>query len=67
MVWLALVALTLFGFFSSEASSRTISALVLGIGLVKFFLIFYEFMDMRHAHRAWLAAMALFMLVLAAG
>jgi len=37
---------------------------VLAIGLVKFFLIFFDFMEMRHAHRVWQVAMTLFMLVI---
>ena len=61
--WLALVALTLFGFFNYEAQGRGVAFVVLAVGLAKFFLIFFDFMEMKHAHRGWKFAMTLFMLV----
>jgi hypothetical protein len=63
-VWLALVALTLFGFFNYEAQGRGVAYVVLAVALAKFFLIFFDFMEMKHAHRAWKVAIALFVLVL---
>jgi len=63
-VWLALVVLTVFGFYNSGAPGGYVAYLVLAIGLVKFFLIFFDFMEMRHAHRVWQVAMTLFMLVI---
>jgi hypothetical protein len=63
-VWLALVVLTLFGFYNSGAPGRYVAYLVLAIGLAKFFLIFFDFMEMKHAHPVWKAAMTLFMVLL---
>lgn len=63
-VWLALVSLTLFGFFNYEAQRPGLAYLVLAAGLAKFFLIFLDFMEMKHAHRAWSVAMLLFILAL---
>ena len=62
--WLALVALTLFGFLNYEAQGRSVAFVVLAVGLVKFFLIFFDFMEMKHANRVWTVAMTLFTLVL---
>ena len=64
VVWTALVALTVVGFYNSSAGGRSVAYVVLAIGLTKFFLIFFDFMEMRHAHRGWHASMCLFMLVL---
>ena len=66
IVWLALIALTLVGFFNYEPRGSRGACVVLGAGLVKFFLIFYDFMEMRHANRVWLVAMSLFVLALSA-
>ncbi len=63
-VWLALVVLTVFGFYNSSAPGPTVAYVVLAIGVTKFFLIFMDFMEMKHAHAAWMVAMTLFMLVL---
>jgi hypothetical protein len=63
-VWLALVVLTVFGFYNSGAPGRYVAYLVLAIGLAKFFLIFFDFMEMKHAHPVWKAAMTLFMVLL---
>ena len=63
-VWLSLILLTVFGFYNSGAPGRYVAYVVLAIGLAKFFLIFFDFMEMRHAHRGWQASMCLFMLVL---
>jgi heme/copper-type cytochrome/quinol oxidase subunit 4 len=64
IVWLSLVALTLVGFYNSGAQSRGVAFIVLAVGLAKFFLIFFEFMEMKHAHRVWQVSMGLFMLML---
>lgn len=63
-VWLALLALTLFGFFNYESQGRSVAHIVLAVGLAKFFLIFFDFMEMKHAHRGWQAAMTLFVLLI---
>jgi heme/copper-type cytochrome/quinol oxidase subunit 4 len=63
-VWLALVALTVVGFYNASAQGPRVAYLVLAIGLAKFFLIFFDFMEMKHAHRVWQASMTLFTLVL---
>jgi hypothetical protein len=63
-VWLALVALTFLGFYNSGRQGRSIAYVALAIGFAKFFLIFFDFMEMRHAHRGWQMAMTLLMLVL---
>lgn len=63
-VWLALVALTLFGFFNYEAQGPGVAYVVLAAGLAKFFLIFMDFMEMKLAHPAWQVAMTLFVLLL---
>ena len=65
-VWLALVALTLFGFFNYEVGGSSVAYIVLAVGLTKFALIFFDFMEMKHAHRVWQASMTLFMLALVA-
>ncbi len=64
IVWLALVALTIFGFFNYEAQAHSVAYVVLAVGLGKFFLIFMDFMEMKRAHRAWQVAMTLFVLLL---
>ena len=64
LVWLALVALTLVGFSSYEASVTGAAFVVLGAGLLKFLLIFLEFMEMKYAHRMWRAAMGSFLVAL---
>jgi hypothetical protein len=46
------VALTLFGFLNYEAHGRGVAHVVLGGGLTKFFVIFFDFMEMKHAHAA---------------
>jgi heme/copper-type cytochrome/quinol oxidase subunit 4 len=63
-VWVALVALTVAGFYNASTQARTVAYLVLAIGVAKFFLIFLDFMEMKHAHRAWQVAMTLLMLVI---
>ena len=63
-VWIALVALTVVGFYNASAQGPRVAYLVLAIGLAKFFLIFFDFMEMNHAHRVWKVAMTLFMIVL---
>ena len=63
-VWIALVTLTVVGFYNGSAQGPRVAYLVLAIGLAKFFLIFFDFMEMKHAHRVWQASMTLFTLVL---
>ena len=63
-VWIALVALTVVGFYNASAQGHRVAYLVLAIGLAKFFLIFFDFMEMKYAHRVWQASMTLFTLVL---
>jgi hypothetical protein len=64
IVWLTLVVLTLVGFYNSATPGRSVAYVVLAIGLAKFFLIFFDFMEMKHAHRIWQLSMSLFMLLL---
>ncbi|MFW2390158.1 MAG: cytochrome C oxidase subunit IV family protein [Polyangiales bacterium] len=64
IIWLALVGLTVFGFYNSGTNGPGVAYLVLTIGLVKFFLIFFDFMEMRHAHPLWKLGMTVFMLLL---
>jgi hypothetical protein len=47
-----------------EAQVRSAGYVVLAVGLAKFMLIFMDFMEMKHAHRAWQVAMTLFVLLL---
>lgn len=63
-IWLALVVLTVVGFYNSSEQGRSVAYVVLAIGLGKFFLIFFDFMEMKHAHRLWQVAMTLFTLAL---
>ena len=37
---------------------------MLGVGITQFFVIFFDFMEMKRAHAAWKAGMLLFMLIL---
>jgi hypothetical protein len=64
IVWLALVALTFFGYYNSGLQGRSVALVALAIGFAKFFLIFLDFMEMKHAHRVWQLAMTLLVLVL---
>lgn len=64
IVWLALVALTLVGFFNYEPSGAGSLYVVLVAGFLKFFLIFCDFMEMKHAHRIWMVTMGVFVLAL---
>jgi hypothetical protein len=63
-VWLALVVLTAFGFYNYEGQGSNVAYIVLAVGLTKFFLIFFDFMEMKHAHRVWQTSMVLFVAVL---
>jgi hypothetical protein len=63
IVWLALVGLTVFGFYNAGTNGPDVAYLVLIVGLTKFFLIFFDFMEMRHAHRLWKLGMTAFMLL----
>ena len=64
VVWLALVVLTFFGFYNYDTQSSNVAYIVLAVGLTKFFLIFFNFMEMKHAHRVWQVSMVLFVAVL---
>ncbi len=50
LVWLALCLLAILSWFSAHSP-----ALVGALAVAKFVGIFWFFMEMRHAHRAWLA------------
>ena len=63
-VWLTLVVLTVFGFYNYDTQRSHVAYIVLAVGFTKFFLIFFDFMEMKHAHLAWKAAMTLFMVLL---
>ena len=63
-VWLALVVLTAFGFYNYEGQGGNVAYIVLAVGLIKFFLIFFDLMEMKHAHRVWRVSMVLFVAVL---
>jgi hypothetical protein len=63
-VWLTLVVLTVFGFYHYEGRGHNVAYIVLAVGLTKFFLIFFDFMEMKHAHRVWQISMVLFVAVL---
>ena len=63
-VWLTLVVLTVFGFYNYDTQGSNVAYIVLAVGFTKFFLIFFDFMEMKHAHRVWQVAMTLFVLVL---
>ncbi len=63
-VWLALLVLTVFGFYNYDAQGSNVAYIVLAVGFTKFFLIFFHFMEMKHAHRIWQVSMTLFALVL---
>jgi len=63
-VWLALVVLTVFGFYNYDAQGSNVAYIVLAVGFTKFFLIFFYFMEMKHAHRVWQVSMTLFVFVL---
>jgi hypothetical protein len=62
--WLTLVVLTVFGFYNYEGRGSNVAYIVLAVGLTKFFLIFFDFMEMKHAHRVWQISMVLFVAVL---
>lgn len=64
LTWIALLALTLLGFFNAEAGVAWLAYVVLLIASLKFVLIFLVFMEMSQAHRAWKTAMLLFLLLL---
>ena len=63
-VWLTLVVLTVVGFYNYEGQGSNVAYIVLAVGLTKFFLIFFDFMEMKHAHRVWQISMVLFVAVL---
>jgi hypothetical protein len=63
-VWLTLVVLTVFGFYNYDTQRSNVAYIVLAVGFTKFFLIFFDFMEMKHAHRVWQVSMTLFMLAL---
>ena len=61
VVWIALVALTVLGFVNSHGEGHGVAVLVMALAFMKFALIYFDFMEMKHAHRAWQAAGVLFM------
>ena len=63
-VWLTLVVLTVFGFYNYDTQGSNVAYIVLAVGFTKFFLIFFDFMEMKQANRVWQISMILFMLVL---
>ena len=63
-IWLVVVVFTFFGFYNSGAQGRTVAHVALAIGIAKFLLIFFDFMEMKRAHRVWQLTMTLLMLVL---
>jgi hypothetical protein len=63
-VWLTLLALTVFGFYNYDTQGSNVAYIVLAVGFTKFFLIFFDFMEMKHAHRVWQVSTSLFMLAL---
>jgi len=63
-VWLTLLVLTGVGFYNFATLDRGVAYVVLGMGLAKFFLIFFDFMEMKHAHRSWQVVMISFMMIL---
>lgn len=67
IVWLALIALTSVGFANAGAASHAATYLVVAIGFMKFAVIFFDFMGMKRAHRAWHVTMILFMVTLFSG
>ena len=50
----------------SESRGKGAAYFELGAGLMKFFLIFLDFMEMKHAHLVWRVAMGALMLALVA-
>lgn len=63
-VWLALVVLSVAGFYNSAVSARGVAYVVVAIGFVKFFLIFWNFMEMKRAHALWKALMGAYVIAL---
>jgi len=59
-VWLALVGLTVLAFYNAGGDGRGVAYVALIVGLVKFFLIFFDFMEMKHANRLWKVGMTVF-------
>lgn len=54
-VWVGLVAFTLLTFYSSEAifSGTQLALILMGIVVVKFTGIGYQFIELKHAHTVW--------------
>ena len=50
-VWLALAALTLFGYFNYESQGSSVAFVVLAAGFAKFLLIFFDFMEIVRPSR----------------
>lgn len=65
IVWLALIVLSAVGFYNAGTASRGVAYVVLAVGFAKFGLIFWHFMEMKHAHSVWKAVMALYVVALA--
>ncbi|MGB5350195.1 MAG: cytochrome C oxidase subunit IV family protein [Polyangiales bacterium] len=60
-VWLTLVGLTVLAFYNAGGDGRSVAYVALIVGLLKFFLIFFDFMEMKHANRLWKIGMTVFM------
>lgn len=63
-VWVVLLALSLVGFVSAGSETSGAAYVVVGLGFAKFFLILFDFMGLRRAHRGWQVGMTLFALTL---
>jgi heme/copper-type cytochrome/quinol oxidase subunit 4 len=69
-VWTLLVGLTLLSYFFAEGSGQTKTSMafwVLALGMSKFALIAYFFMELDHAHPLWIGGMLIFLLGVGGG
>ncbi len=55
ITWLALISLTVTGYFFSDStlSGRTLALLILLLYGIKFLSIGFQFMELKKAHPAW--------------
>ena len=55
ITWILLVALTLFGFYFSEGQSTgmVLALSLMGLTILKFTGIGFQFIELRHAHIFW--------------
>jgi heme/copper-type cytochrome/quinol oxidase subunit 4 len=63
VIYLFLVILTVVSYFLTEKENiqEDLAHLVIPIAGIKFFCIFYEFMDMKSANKAWSVIMVIFL------